>query len=83
MFVRVVFRTCPTTACSGRGLTGAAEFNRISNSQGFFNSFPIGAPRLDITAAEYMGLQSNRDNFKIILQFCGDIRWNHIIYGIS
>ncbi len=25
------------------------------------------------------GLQSNVDNFRIILQFCGDIRWNHII----
>jgi len=23
------------------------------------------------------------DNFRIILQFCGDIRWNHIIYDVN
>lgn len=28
-------------------------------------------------------LQSIMDDFKIILQLCGDIRWNHIIDDVS
>jgi hypothetical protein len=39
-----------------------------------------GQPRLDITAAEYAACNLIMDNYKIIIQFCGDIRWNHIIY---
>jgi hypothetical protein len=28
-------------------------------------------------------LQSNMDNYKIKLQFGGDIKWNHIIYDVN
>jgi hypothetical protein len=28
-------------------------------------------------------LQSNMDNYKIKLQFGGDIKWNHIIYNVN
>jgi len=46
-------------------------------------SYILGQQRGFVNISRIYHLQLNTNNSKIKMQFCGDIRWNHIICDVN